>query len=133
MKESYWGIAIILFAVTSLAVMFFFQNITNNDEHNYFLLKETTESAMIDAVDLGTYRSTGDIRIDRERFVESFVRRFAENANLSNEYVIEIYDINETPPKVSLLLKSKQSGSPTGEVVNFDITHRLDAILETTY
>ena len=60
-----------------------------------------------------------------------FVRRFAENADLSNSYVIEIYDIVEEPPKVSLLVKTKKGAQVTSDKVEFDITNRLDAILET--
>ena len=86
---------------------------------------------MLDAVDVADYRVTGKISINREKFVEVFVRRFAESADLSNEYQIEIYDINEEPPKVSLLVKTRKNGNVTSETVTFDITNRLDAILET--
>ena len=71
--------------------------------------------------------------IDREKFVENFTRRFAESATLSRTYVIKIYDVNETPPKVSLEVSSTESTTATGEVLTFDISNRLDAILETPY
>jgi len=119
--------------IIAITFVFIFQNITNTDEHNYNLLKETTEAAMYDSVDLAAYRKDGTIRIDREKFVENFVRRFAESASLSNDYSIKIYDVNETPPKVSIQVSSVKSGSIVGEVVNFDIINRLDAILETPY
>ena len=114
-------------------MIYFFQSVTNTDEHNYFILKETTEAAMYDALDLAYYIEFAIAKINREVFVESFVRRFAENANLARDYKIEIYDINETPPKVSLKVLSVQSGNVTGEIVNFDIENKLDAILETPY
>lgn len=131
MRESMWGVFVITVGVTLILLIYLFQGITNTDEHNYYLLKETTESAMLDAVDVADYRVTGKVSINREKFVEVFVRRFAESADLSNEYVIEIYDINEEPPKVSLLVKTRKSGNVTSETVTFDITNRLDAILET--
>lgn len=133
MRESFWGVLVFFLGITSILLIYFFQNITNTDEHNYFLLKETTEAAMYDAIDLNYYREFSLIKISREKFVENFVRRFAENANLARDYKIEIYDINETPPKVSLKVLSVQSGNVTGEIMNFDIEHRLDAILETPY
>ena len=133
MRESFWGVLVLFLGITSILLIYFFQNVTNTDEHNYFILKETTEAAMYDALDLTSYRQTGLIRIDREKFVENFVRRFAENANLARDYKIEIYDVNETPPKVSLKILSVQSGNVTGEIVNFDIENKLDAILETPY
>lgn len=131
MKESFWGVMIISFGVLSIFFIFFFQSITNTSEHNYHLLKETTEAAMYDALDLAAYRQSGVIRIDREKFAENFLRRFAESALLSSTYKIEIYDINEEPPKVSIRVSSTQSTNLTGEIMEFEIQESLDAILET--
>lgn len=134
MKESFWGYLVILMGVISIAFIFFFQRVTNTDEHNYHLLKEVTEAAMFDSVNIGEYRATGAIRIDREKFVENFIRRFAQSASLARTYEIKIYDVNETPPKVSIEVKSTEAGNVTGdEQINFDIINRLDAILETPY
>ena len=134
MKESFWGYLVILMGVISIAFIFFFQRVTNTDEHNYHLLKEVTEAAMFDSVKIGEYRATGAIRIDREKFVENFIRRFAQSASLARTYEIKIYDVNETPPKVSIEVKSTEAGNVTGdEQINFDIVNRLDAILETPY
>jgi len=120
--------------VVSVFFVFIFQNITNTSEHNYNLLKDTTEAAMYDALDMAAYREDGTIRIDREKFVENFVRRFAENASYpSDKYIIEIYDVNEEPPKVSLLVKSTESGNATGEIVDFTLSSRIDAIMETPF
>ena len=133
MKESLWGVLIVGMGITAIAFIYLFQTITNTDEHNYNLLKETTEAAMIDAFDLAAYRKNGTIRIDREKFVENFVRRFSENANLSRTYQVDIYDVNELPPKVSLKVSSTDVGNVTSEVMEFDIVNKLDAILEIPY
>lgn len=133
MKESFWGILVIGIGIVSVAFIFFFQNATNTDEQNYNLLKEVTEAAMYDAVDIAAYKSTGAVRIDTEKFVENFMRRFAESVTLGNLYVIDIYDINETPPKVTLKVSTKLDSNVTGELIEFDITNRIDAILETPY
>jgi len=74
--------------------------------------------------------------IDSEKFIENFIRRFAENASLAHTYKIDIYDINETPPKVSLVVSTADQSTSTslaGEEFTFSIVNRLDAILETTY
>ncbi len=133
MKESFWGMLVISLGVISIAFIFFFQNVTNTDEQNYALLKEVTEAAMYDAVDLASYKATGVVRIDQEKFVENFMRRFAESVTLGNLYVIDIYDISETPPKVTLKISTKLDSSVAGDIVEFDITNRIDAILETPY
>lgn len=136
MKESFWAVAIVMIGVISILFVNFFQNLTNTDEHNYNLLKETTEAAMYDAFDEASYRADGVIRIDREKFVENFIRRFAASANLSRTYQIDIYDVNETPPKVSVKVSSKEGTNITGGkdgIITFDISNRLDAILEVPY
>lgn len=133
MKESFWGMFVVGLGIISIAFIYFFQTVTNTDEQNYMLLKEITEAAMYDAVDLASYRKTGTVRIDREKFVENFLRRFSESVTLGNTYIIEIYDVHETPPKVSLRVSTKLKSNVTSEVVDFNISNRLDAILETPY
>jgi len=133
MKESFWGLAVVGLGLLAIFFLYFFQSITNTDEHNYHLLKEATEAAMYDALDLTAYRKDGTIRIDREKFVENFLRRFAESATLSKTYKIEIYDVNETPPKVSLRVSSSEFTSLTGKKMEFTISNEIDAILETPY
>ena len=86
---------------------------------------------MLDAVDLGYYRTGGLLRVDREKFLESFVRRFAESVNRDRNYKIRVIDFNETPPKVSIQVGSSTVATFAGE--NFDIVHKVDGILETKY
>ena len=133
MKESVWGSTIITIGVVALAFIFFFQKVTNVTEENYNLLREVTEAAMYDAVDVDYYKTEGTVKINAEKFVENFLRRFAESASLANSYTIKIYDINEIPPKVTLSVQSKASTTATGETVTFNLNERLSAILETTY
>lgn len=135
MKESFWGILIFFVGLVCIYFIYFFQDVTNTDEHNYNLLKESTEAAMIDAFDLEYYREKQSIRIDREKFVENFLRRYAEAASFNKTYEITIYDVNEIPPKVSLTVGSVAGGADfaSGKVIEFDIVNRLDAILETPY
>lgn len=133
MKESFWGVLVVVIGVVSIAFIIFFQNMSNTDEQNYILLKEITEAAMYDAVDYTQYRAEGNLCIDREKFVENFIRRFAESVSIGNTYKIDIYDVSECPPKVSLEVSSKLNSNVTGEIMEFDIVNRLDAILETPY
>ena len=133
LKDAMWGYAIIVLGILAIGIIWFFANTTRTDQHNYNLLKETVEAAMFDAVDLAEYRINGEVVIDEEKFVENFIRRFAENADLSNTYVIEIYDINTNPPKVSLKVSSTKETNSTGELMTFDVVNNIDAILETKY
>lgn len=125
-------VGIIILGVLTLAVVNIIQNYQTGSELDYYLLEETTEAAMIDGVDLGYYRTSGGVlRVDREKFLESFVRRFAESVNQDRNYKIRILDFNETPPKVSIQVGSSTVATFAGD--NFDIVHKIDGILETKY
>ena len=126
MKESMWMYMFMILGITGLILINLFGNIIVSNEQNYYLLKEIKESAMIDSVDLVAYREgvgwdgvtidtdpesmhcmariPGTVRIIREKFIENFMRRFAENAELNRQYRIVIHDLDECPPKVSLSL-----------------------------
>lgn len=133
LRESVWGYAIVALGILAVGIIWFFASATKTDQHNYNLLKETVESAMYDAIDLAAYRKDGTIRIEEEKFVESFILRFASNAELSTSYKIEIYDIMEIPPKVSLRVSSATETGVTGEIISYNIINNIDAILETRY
>lgn len=123
---------IIILGVLTLACVNLIQNYQSGNELDYYLLKETTEAAMIDGVDWGYYRTSGGIiRVDREKFLESFVRRFADSVSASSTYRIKIIDFNETPPKASIQVGTTTVASFVGE--DFDIVTTIDGILETKY
>ena len=139
MKDSIWGYLVIMFGIIAIIFIFFMQRVTTSDQHNYTLLRETAEAAMYDALDMERYNNEGNtegessgIAIDREKFIESFMRRFADNASLSRTYKIEIYDINEEPPKVSIKVSSAEGNEYFGNIT-FDLTNKVDAILESKY
>ena len=128
MKDSIWAYFIIMFGIIAIVFIFFMQRVSTADQHTYTLLRETTEAAMYDAVDKESLEN-GIVKIDKDKFIEIFLRRFAENASLSRNYQIDIYDINEEPPKVSIKVSSTEKG--TSDVLKFDLVNKVDAILET--
>lgn len=132
MSKAMGLVGIIILGVLTLAVVNIVTSYSSGNDLDYYLLNETTKAAMIDSVDLGYYRvSGGIIRCDREKFLESFVRRFAESATADTDYKIRILDFNETPPKVSIQVGSGTIATFAGE--QFDIVNRIDAILEVKY
>ena len=88
---------------------------------------------MWDAFDYASYRTSGTIRIYREKFVENFIRRYAESVSTTREYTIKFYDINELPPKVSLSVTSGVVGVGCSTQMTFDLQNMIDAILEVPY
>ncbi len=130
MRESYWGYWIIILGVFVIFVMMLISNVTTTNTQDYYLIKEVTEQSMVDAVDLGYYRTSGELRINADRFVESFLRRFAENVAM-NTYTVDFYGIYEAPPKVSVKVTTKSATYNIGtSAESFDIVDKIDAILE---
>ena len=131
MKEVYWGYWLILLGVFITIVMMMISNVTTSNTQDYYLIKEVTEASMMDAVDLATYREEGTLKINQEKFVESFLRRFSENVSISKTYKIDFYDLMEQPPKVSVKVSSSSSTfTINGDSESFDIVNKVDAILE---
>lgn len=122
-------VGIILLSIIALGVINVIQNYTTGQELDYYLLKETTEAAMEDAVDLSYYREQSIIRMDKEKFAESFIKRFARSVDDRRSYEISFYDVNEIPPKASVEVKSATSKSFYSGAV--DITTKLDMIVES--
>ena len=132
MNKAMVVVGIIILGITALFIINITQQFQGGNELDYYLLEETTEAAMLDAVDLPYYRYSGGVlRMDREKFVESFLRRFAANINASRNYRIRIIDLNETPPKVSVQVDS--STIATFDAQTIGISNKIDAILETKY
>lgn len=130
MKESFWGYWIIVLGIFVIIIMMLVSNVTNTSTQDYYLLKDVTEAAMVDAVDYSYYRQYQELRINREKFVENFLRRFSDRAPL-DYYDIDFYDIYEVPPKVSVQVKVKNhSFSVVENSSSFDMTRRVDLMLE---
>lgn len=129
MNKAMLTVGIILLSIIALGVINIIQNYTTGQELDYYLLKETTEAAMGDAVDLSYYREQSIIRMDKEKFAESFIKRFARSVDDRRSYEISFYDVNEIPPKASVEVKSATSKTFYKSAV--DITTRLDMIVES--
>lgn len=87
---------------------------------------------MLDSIDLSHYRMTGELRIVKEQFVESFVRRTAVSFGRTKNYNIKIYDIIESPPKVSILVTVDNIIQIYNyRPVDFGILNSIDVIIET--
>ena len=131
MKESYWGYWLVLLGVFVVVILLLIQNLTTNNTESSYSIRQISEAAMIDAVDYGYYREYKELRINKEKFIENFLRRFSETVNTNRTYKISFYDIYEAPPKVGVQITSKTN---TYFIANsaeeFDMENRVEAILE---
>lgn len=128
MNKGMLTVGIILLAVIALLLINVITNSSTGSELDYYLVKETTDAAMEDAIDWQYYRLNSLLRIDKEKFVESFLRRFADNVDNTRSYTVSFYDINEIPPKVSVKVDSNTVLSFEGETAR--LTTSVDAIIE---
>lgn len=130
MSQSYWGYWLILLGIFVIVIMLLISNVTTTNTQDYYLVKEVTEASLVDAVDLGYYRQSNELRINKEVFVEHFLRRFAENVALS-DYQVDFYGLYEAPPKVSVRVTTKSATyNIAASDTSFDISNKIDAILD---
>ena len=106
MNKGMLTVGIILLSVIALLLINVLTNYSTGSELDYYLVKETTNAAMTDAQDYDYLRTCGVPRIDKEKFVESFILRLADNVDTTRGYKVSFYDINEVPPKVSVKVDS---------------------------
>lgn len=137
MNKGILSVGIILLGLIALNLLNVLNNYATGSELDYYLLKETSDAAMVDALDKSFLRTCGLYRIDREKFVESFLFRFASNVDASRGYDVKIFDINEVPPKVSVKIDSlttlafnTSTGNSTDQREAANISTNYDAILE---
>lgn len=126
MKWSFASVGMIILGLFGLLIIMLFNDITVSNEQDYYNLKDATEAAMVDAIDVAYYRLTGEIKISKEKFVENFTRRFTESSTFGQgNYSIKFYQIIEYPAKVSLRVYDNTS--------SYNIYTMYDSSLDETH
>lgn len=132
MKESMWGYYLILLGIMVSTVMILMSNMVTSNQQDYYLLKEVTNASMHDSIDWSYYKKYGEVRINTEKFVEVFVRRFAETVSKTNTYKLDFYSIYENPPSVSIKVTTNTGDFRiAGDATNINVVNSHDAILES--
>lgn len=138
MKWSFASVGLILIGLFGFLIVILFNEITVSNEQDYYTLKDATEAAMIESIDVAYYRLTGEIKMSQEKFVENFTRRFTETSTFGQgNYDIIYNQISETPPKVSLQIVDSTNSyniyntfSVDLDATQLDIVNKLSAILD---
>lgn len=139
MNKGLLTVGIIFLSLIALLLINVLTNFSTGGELDYYLVKETADASMKDAIDPVYYSKCGLYRIDKEKFVENFIYRFSSSVDNTRDYKLRFYDINEVPPKVSikvdsltvLAFKAKQGKDANDTAA--DISTSYDLILETNY
>ena len=134
MRWAVAGLGTLLAGMLTFMGIYFVLDGTIVNEENYHGLKEAMAGAMYDSVDIDYYQQTGEIKIIREKFVETFTRRFVESTKFGKKnYTLEFYDIIESPPKASVIIKGIGGevvlSLDSDELSSYDIINKLDGIL----
>ncbi len=133
MKWSFATLGLIMIGLFGFIIIIMFNDITVSNEQDYYTLKDAAEASMIESIDVAYYRLTGEIKMNQEKFVENFTRRFTETSTFGQgNYDIIFNQINETPPKVSVTIvdTTDQYNAYNVEVADFNIVNQLSAILD---
>lgn len=131
MKSAYWGYWIIALGVFVVVILLLIQNVTSNNTEDYYTLKQINEASLIDAIDYAYYRQYGEIKINKEKFMENFIRRLGETITGSTKYYVTFVGVYEAPPKVSVEINSSTNTYIISDnEESLDISNRIDAIIE---
>lgn len=138
MKWSFASVGVIIMGLFGLLIIILFNEITVSNEQDYYTLKDATEAAMVESVDIAYYRITGEIKISQEKFVENFTRRFTETSTFGQgNYSIYYYQISEYPAKVSLRIVDSTNSyniyntySVDIDATQINVVNELSAILD---
>lgn len=138
MKWSFASVGVIVMGLFGLLIIILFSEITVSNEQDYYTLKDATEAAMIESIDIAYYRLTGEIKMSQEKFVENFTRRFSETSTFGQgNYSIEFYQISEYPAKVSLRIVDSTKSyniyntySVDIDATQINVVNELSAILD---
>lgn len=138
MKWSFAAIGVIVMGIFGIVIILLFSEITVSNEQDYYTLRDATEAAMIESIDVAYYRLTGELKMSQEKFVENFTRRFVETTTFGQgNYDIYYYQISEYPAKVSLrIVDSTNSYNIYNnfdvdiDATQIDVVNELSAIID---
>lgn len=133
MKEALYGYGVVVLGIFVIVVMMIIRDFQTTDDQDFYVLKEVTSASMMDSVDYAYYREHNDLRIIEEKFVENFLRRFAQSMSSNKTYDVRIYKVNEVPPEASIKVVTA-----TGEyqvdadegMLDFGVINLLSGILD---
>ena len=144
MKYMFWAAGMVGAGIFGLVFIVMFENLTVNNESEYYVLKEAMEAAMLESVDLACFRNSnisdgstgacnGSVKISEQKFVENFTRRYVQSVGSDvASYKLEFYDIIESPPKatVKIVTTSNDYRILNTDPENFKILNDLSGIIE---
>lgn len=130
MQSSYWGYWLVVMGVAIVGLMISVQGITTNTTQDSYAIREIADASLLEAVDYGYYRDYNEIKINKEKFMEVFLRMTAEVMGTNDTYEVNFYAIYEAPPKVSVEIKSNSGTNFITSNGEYDTTTRIDAILQ---
>ncbi len=129
MQSSYWGYWLVVFGVAIVGLVITVNGITSTETQDYYTIKENVDASMLESIDFAYYRDYNEIKINKEKFMEVFIRKLPAVMAPNSTFKVNFYAIYEAPPKVSVEILSNSGASFIAG--NYDTVTRIDAILQT--
>lgn len=129
MQSSYWGYWLVVFGVAIVGLVITVNGITSTETQDYYTIKENVDASMLESIDFAYYRDYNEIKINKEKFMEVFIRKLPAVMAPNSTFKVNFYAIYEAPPKVSVEILSNSGASfMAGQ---YDTVTRIDAILQS--
>jgi len=129
---SAWGAFLLALCLITLVTLGVIQVMTSTNESDYYVMRETVESSLEDAIKPESLTQSDGPEVSEERFIEIITMRFATSADPSRKYKIRVTCFSPKPPMVCVEVattittkKFLSDDTQTETVVN-----RINAILE---
>lgn len=111
MSQSLWSYFVVLMGLVSLSAVAYLSGFATNAELDYYAVKEVQTAAMMDSIDFKAFRETGAFKINKQTFVEQFMKRFSKAAGVGRKYKVTFTHIVEEPPLTTVLIESESNFS----------------------
>ncbi len=132
MNMSTWGAFLLALCLITLVTLGVIQVMTTTNESDYYVMRETVESSLEDAIEPASLTQSDGPTVNEERFIEILTMRFATSADPSRKYKIRVTCFSPKPPmvcvEVATTITTKKFLSDDTETET--VVNRINAILE---
>jgi len=132
MNMSAWGAFLLTLCLITLVTLGVIQIMTTTNENDYYLLRETVESALEDSVEPTSLTSSEGPRVNEDQFIKILTMRFAESADTNRKYKIRVTCFSPEPPMVCVEVSTTITNNKflSDDTETKTVVNRINAILE---
>ena len=122
MSSSYWGYWLTVFGVAIVGLSITINNLTTTTTQDFYSVSRANENALLASVNFAYYRDYNEVKIDKEKYYEIFIRDLSSDVRGTNTFDVNFYGVYEAPPKASVEVTTVAGGKT--------VTTRDDAVIQ---